>query len=390
VSRILFVVPPWTGHVNPTISVARELTARGHEVAWAGHEGVIGRLLPEGSRLFALAERVEDAAIADRMAASRKVRHLESVKFLWEALLVPLARGMREPIEKVLAEYRPDLVVVDHQAIGGAMAARAAGVPWASFCTTSASVMPNFAGLPKVEAWVNEQLASLERDAGLPASPTPDLSPDLVVVFSTPALVGPAAFPAHYRFVGPSISDRPDATPFPWEALDPTRRLVFISLGTISADRDTRFYDVVSEAVAGTPWQAVVVAPDGMMPSPPDSVIARPRVPQLALLPRVDAVVSHAGHNTVCETLAQGKPLVVTPIRDDQPVIADQVVKAGAGLRLHFGRLTPRALRETIGRVLDEPGFAEAAGRIRTSFAAAGGALAAAELLAERAQGGRA
>jgi MGT family glycosyltransferase len=244
--------------------------------------------------------------------------------------------------------------------------------------------MDNFGGLPKVEAWVDEQLATLEREASLAAWDSPDLSRELVVVFSTPALVGATAFPAHYHFVGPSISDRPDATAFPWEALDPARRKVFVSLGTISADRDRRFYDVVAEAVAGTPWQIVIVAPDGMMPSPPDNVIARPRVPQLALLPHMDAVVSHGGHNTVCETLAQGKPLVVTPIRDDQPVIADQVVKSGAGLRLHFGRLTPRGLRETIGRVLDEPAFAEAAGRVRASFAAAGGAPLAATLLVER------
>ena len=37
--KILFVVPPWTGHVNPTVSVARRLAANGHEVAWAGHAG---------------------------------------------------------------------------------------------------------------------------------------------------------------------------------------------------------------------------------------------------------------------------------------------------------------------------------------------------------------
>ena len=35
-SRFLFVVPPLTGHVNPTISVGRELAARGHQAAWCG------------------------------------------------------------------------------------------------------------------------------------------------------------------------------------------------------------------------------------------------------------------------------------------------------------------------------------------------------------------
>jgi UDP:flavonoid glycosyltransferase YjiC (YdhE family) len=50
----------------------------------------------------------------------------------------------------------------------------------------------------------------------------------------------------------------------------------------------------------------------------------------------MSAVVCHGGHNTVCEAVAHGVPLVVTPIRDDQPIIARQVADAGAGIRLHF------------------------------------------------------
>ena len=44
--KFLFVVPPLTGHVNPTISVARALEARGHEVAWVAHPGKVRPLLP--------------------------------------------------------------------------------------------------------------------------------------------------------------------------------------------------------------------------------------------------------------------------------------------------------------------------------------------------------
>jgi len=381
-ARFLFVVPPWTGHVNPTVSVARILAARGHEVAWAGHEGLVRRLLPDGARLFALGDGGEDAHIADQLQRSHKVRGLESLRFLWEAMLVPLARVSRAPVERVIDEWRPDLVIVDQQAIGGALAARRRGVRWATFCTTSASVIDTFAGLPKIKAWVDEQLAALEVEAGLAPVATPDLSPDRIVVFSTEALIGADhRLPPQARLVGPSISDRPDATPFPWDALAEDRKRILVSLGTLSIDRDPRFFAVVAEAMAGMPWQAIVVAPDGFLASPPDNVIVRPRVPQLALLPHMDAVVSHGGHNTVCESLACGLPLVVTPIRDDQPVIAEQVATAGAGLRLHFGRLTARALREAVARIVDEPAFATAAARIRDSFAAAGGAAAAADLL---------
>jgi MGT family glycosyltransferase len=381
--KILFVAPPWAGHVNPTVSVAKVLSAHGHEVAWAGNQSLFGKLLPPGSQTFALGDEQADDELAAEMARARgrTVRHLESVRYLWESVLVPLARGMRAPVERVIDAWKPDLVVVDHQAIGGALAARRADLPWVTFCTTSASVIDHFATLPKVKAWRDGLLADLEREAELPATAAPDLSPDRVVVFSTDALVGPlTAFPPHYRFVGPAISERVDTTPFPWGALDPGKKKVFVSLGTVWADSDLGFFATVAEAVAGMPWQVIAVAP-GSAAAMPDNVIVRGRVPQLDLLRHVDAVVSHGGHNTVCETLAAGVPLVVTPIRDDQPAVADQVSRAGAGLRLHFGRLNPRALREAIGRVLDEPGFRTAAGAVQASFTAAGGAARAASLI---------
>jgi MGT family glycosyltransferase len=375
------------------VSVAKALTARGHDVAWAGNPGLFGKLLPAAATLVPL-DTLDtsdsgsggdlDAELA--RARARSVRQLESVRYLWESVLVPMAREMREPVERAIEAWRPDRVIVDHQAIGGALAARRLGVSWASFCTTSASVIDAFALVPKIKAWRDGLLADLEREAGLPVWAKPDLSPTLVTVFSTDALVGPLdQFPAHYRFVGPAISERVDTTPFPWDWLDDCRKKIFVSLGTVWADRDLGFFATVAEAVAGTRWQAVVVAPDHAIPSPPDNVLVRSRVPQLALLPRVDAVVSHGGHNTVCESLAAGRPLVVTPIRDDQPAIADQVNRAGCGVRLHFGRLTARGLRDALGRVLDEPSFATAAARVQASFAAAGGADRAAALLEDQA-----
>jgi len=125
----------------------------------------------------------------------------------------------------------------------------------------------------------------------------------------------------------------------------------------------------------------VLVAPEERVRQPPPSFIVRARVPQLALLPRMQAVVCHGGHNTVCEALAHGLPLIVTPIRDDQPVVANQVVASGAGLRLRYGRLGAKTLREAVFRILDEPAFRDAAVRVARSFAAAGGAPRAADYL---------
>ena len=100
-----------------------------------------------------------------------------------------------------------------------------------------------------------------------------------------------------------------------------------------------------------------------------------------ALLPRLDAVISHGGMNTVSETLAHGLPLVIAPIRHDQPVVASQVARAGAGIRVPFSRVRPAQLREALVTILDDPSYRAAARRVQTSFTTAGGAPAAADHL---------
>src|SRR5262249_45016101 len=194
-----------------------------------------------------------------------------------------------------------------------------------------------------------------------------DLAPSRVIVLSTRALAGEAPVLPQVEWVGPAFTGRPDETPFPWEALPPAPR-VLVSLGTVSADRGAPFYRAVVEGVrAGV----ILVAPPEPAPAPPPNALVRARVPQLALLPHVQAVVAHAGHNTVCESLAHGLPLVCAPIRDDQPVVAGQVQAAGAGLRVRFAHPTPATIGAAVARVLDEPPFAAAAARISASVRAA-------------------
>ncbi len=379
--RFLFVVPPLVGHVNPTISVARALEARGHTVAWAAHPDVVRPILPEGATLLPLDGAMSPATLERLTARAHGVRGLAGLKFLWEDFLLPLARQTLASVERAVDAARPSVLVVDQQALAGAIVARRRGMPWATFATTSADMVESVVSLPKVHDWITSEILQLQRDAGLPPTERFDLSPHLVVVFSTKELVGHVErFPAHYRFVGPSIADRPDPTPFPWDALgsDP---IVLVSLGTVNPVRGARFYHTAIAALGGRPLQVILVAPAELIGSVPDNVIVRPRVPQLQLLPRVHAVVCHGGHNTVCEALAHGVPLVVAPIKDDQPAIAEQVVDSGAGVRVRFGRVGPDELRAAVHRVLNEHAFRAAARRIQAAFVEAGGAARAAALL---------
>lgn len=82
----------------------------------------------------------------------------------------------------------------------------------------------------------------------------------------------------------------------------------------------------------------------------------------------------------LCEALWHGVPLVVAPIRDDQPVVAGpgQVTDAGAGVSVRFGRVTAGRLGTALDAVLHDPAHRAAADRIRTAFRAVGGSGAAA------------
>lgn len=380
-SRFLFVVPPLTGHTNPTLAVAAELKQRGHHVAWVGHPGQIKPLLPAAATLYALDDSVPDSLVDAMTSEAQTVRGLAALKFLWSDFFLPLAEAMIPGVEQAVADFGPDVMVVDQQALAGALVARRRGLPWVTFATTSAGVTDPLAALPKVKAWLNESFEHLQRQAGLDPEPTLDASPHGVVVFSTAALVGTAeAYPEHFHFVGPSIKQRQDDTDFPWDQLHSGPK-VLVSLGTVNMDRGQRFFQTAVEALSREPLQVIMVAPPGVVPDPPDNFLIRPRVPQLALLPHCSAVVTHAGHNTVCESLAHGLPLVLAPIKDDQPVVAQQVSDAGAGIRVKFGRLKPADLRSAVLTVLREPSYRQAAQRIQASFAAAGGETAVADLL---------
>ncbi|MFI7498622.1 glycosyltransferase [Streptomyces sp. NPDC049687] len=382
-SRFLFVVPPLVGHINPTVGVAAELTARGHRVAWVCAEPeLVGRLAGPEAPVFGCGGALAGERPAD-------LRGPEALRFLWEWYLLPLAEAMAPGVRAAVEEFRPDVVVADQQAFAGAFTAERLDLPWATSATTSAEFTDPLAGLPKVREWLDERLAALRTAIGDPrATGDPRFSPRLVLAFSTPELAGPAD---GVRWVGPSITARPAPSGFPWEWLDSGRATVLVTLGTANTDVGGRFLDVCRAALRerSDRVRAVIVDPGGTLEPDADDkeVLVVPSVPQLALLERgVDAVVCHAGHNTVCEALWHGIPLVVAPIRDDQPVVAGQVVAAGAGVRVRFGRVTAQKLGAALDAVLHEPGYRRAAGRIRTAFRAAGGASAAADHLDELAR----
>jgi MGT family glycosyltransferase len=393
VSRFLLVVPPLVGHISPLIGVAAELRRGGHETAWAGPPEVLGRLVGPAARVYP----TNTPPIATRPPG---LRGFSALKYLWEDFLVPLAMSTVDGVTAAVRDFGADVVVADQQTLAGGLAAVRCGLPWVTSASTSAEFGAALEATPKIAQWRRDTLTDLLRRF----TPSPVtgqvvdiyLSPHLVLVFSSRLLAGagssvPARFPAQVRFVGTSLGARP-AIDFPWSRLRADRPIVYVTFGTANSSAAGQFLTecVAASRLVGSPIQVVVADPGGHLCAPAgDDVIVRPQVPQLDLLARASVVICHAGHNTVCEALSHGVPLVTAPIRDDQPVIAQQVTDVGAGVRVRFGRATATQLATAIETVLHDPGYAQRAQLVRESLLAAGGAARAARLLAAVAsQGG--
>ncbi|MEV5780882.1 glycosyltransferase [Streptomyces sp. NPDC052287] len=380
--RFLFVVPPLVGHVNPAVGTAAALAARGHDVAWAGHPDLVRSLAGSDAVVHPC------ALPGDVPPRPADLKGPAAFRFLWESFLVPLADAMAPGVRTAIGAYDPDVVVCDQQAVAGALVAESLGRTWVTSATTSAELVDPLAAMPKVAAWVDELLAGLRgRVGGDAGGADPRFSPHGVLAYTTRALLGPAELPEQVWLVGPSVTARPaGGDDFPWEWLDDSALpTVLVSLGTANNDAGARFLNAAAQALGAMAdrVRAVLVDPGGLVGGRlPEHLLVRPHVPQLALLERLDAVVCHAGHNTVCEALWHGVPLVVAPIRDDQPIVAGQVVDAGAGVRLRFGRADAARIGAAVDAVLDPArGHRKAAEAVGESFRAAGGSASAADHL---------
>jgi len=98
------------------------------------------------------------------------------------------------------------------------------------------------------------------------------------------------------------------------------------------------------------------VDPEQIGPTPSNTILVK-RAPQLELLKRASVCITHAGLNTVLESLAQGVPQVAIPVTVDQPGVAARIAQKKTGLFVPLKKLTVSHLSLLLDQVLSEPAY---------------------------------
>jgi zeaxanthin glucosyltransferase len=157
--------------------------------------------------------------------------------------------------------------------------------------------------------------------------------------------------------LGLAPATQPTGIPFPWDRLDPRRKLLLCSLGTLlylPLSRQREMLQAVVDAAEARPeWQLVIatgpyVDPDELHVRAPTAIVLQ-HVPQTEVLQRARLMVTHGGANSVHECAYFGVPMAVFPIGFDHPGCAARVVYHGLGLRGDVRRATA----DDIGRLID-------------------------------------
>jgi MGT family glycosyltransferase len=190
--------------------------------------------------------------------------------------------------------------------------------------------------------------------------------------------------PAGLYYTGPFVDpEQRSPVEFPWERLD-GRPLVYASLGTLQNGSEGVFR-TIAEACAALHVQLVISLGGGLDPARLGTMAGDPVVvryaPQLEIVKRASVVITHAGLNTVLESLAEGVPLVAVPLGNDQPGVAARVAARGAGVVIPRRRLNPLRLRNAVRMVLENQSFREAAHELKKRMQQMDGLARAADLI---------
>lgn len=397
-AKIAILSVPAYGHLNPVLPIAKELVRRGHRVTVFNDRSFEPLIRPTGAVFAAY-----PAGVIQLEDFSRTLKDGDLVAWLQ---MIFLATGpLLAATVKALRDDPPDLVVFDGVALWGEMLATKLRLPSVSISTTFL-----FEVLREMSGWrefVRYQLSVYPRLPGFALGVTrmtmqglrslpwrlplmPRQGTEMTVMLTSKELHPKTPFfeGRRFAFVGSSIEPSTRLEQFDFGQLD-GRPLLYVSLGTLHHG-NTAFFRRAIEAFRDYPGQVLVSVGRGtdlrQFADAPAHFLFSEAVPQLAVLERAHVFLTHAGLNSLHESLWSGVPMVAVPQQFEQLRNAQAMEAAGAGLLIDseaWGKPASAAvLREAVGKV--EAGherYAAAAAALGQTLRAGGGYVEAANII---------
>jgi MGT family glycosyltransferase len=394
-------------------ALARRLEQRGHQVVIFGIADTEARVRGAGIEFHRIGERDFPPGTLEKLDRRLgELKGLATFRFTVDRVRNTARMIFRDGPNAVLAE-NVDALLVDEADMGGNVAEHL-GIPYVSiaffppliqddrippFCFHSRAgkgCWSRFRNrmemrlLSKVAApifaLVNEQRKAWELK---PYQRSTDALSNVAQIAQMPAALefDVPGLPPELHYAGPFVdSQQRPKIEFEWDRLD-GRPLVYASLGTLQNGSE-KIFRTIATACAGLHVQLVISLGGGLDPARLGELDGDPIVvkyaPQLEILKRAALCITHAGLNTVLESLAEGVPLVAIPLGNDQPGVAARVAAKGAGFVVTRWKLSVSRLRDAVKSVLQKPEYRAAAKRLQREMQNIDGLEIAANVIEEK------
>lgn len=393
-SKGLFFNVPSSGHVNSTLPLVAELVRRGETIIYYLTPAYQAKITATGAIFRQYSHLTDDyftsAGLDGSNPAATGLHLLET-----SAEILPY-------LAQIIADEKPDYILYDSMCPWGYLAAKQANLPAISSLSllmlTPLMMLRSGAlwgvmrlmlrNLDKLIAY--ERLTrQIAREHGVPRLRFMDWynAPADLTLSYTSDQIQPAAdrFKKEgVSFIGTALAERGDGYDFPLDRLR-GRPVIYISLGTV-INHNVEFFRRCIAAFAGS--DALVVMSIGLHVQPeelgfiPSHFIVRPYVPQLEVLKRASLFITHAGMNSVHESLYYHVPMLLVPQSSEQSFVARRLAKLGAGVMLS-GDVLPDALAQAAQKVMTDTHYLTAARQLGDNLRSAGGVQRGARLILE-------
>ena len=404
------ITPPVSGHIHPFAALGRELIARGHRVTCLQAIDLEEKIHSEEIDFepIGLSDHPRGTVPAS-LAQIGRLKGLAALKFTIGEVARASVAVCRDAPDAIRRRGIDALLVDQTEPAGGAVAEHL-GLPFVTVCNALALnrdpiAPPPFTGWRyrkthlararnaigyAASDWLTLPIARVVQEHRakwnlMPLSSTDDSFSKLAQICQMPRELDfpRVRLPETFHYVGPLRRRRASAVAFPWERLN-GRPIIYASLGTLQNSREPVFR-CFAEACRGLDVQLVLSHGGGLTDAQAAALPGNPLVvsyaPQEELLGRARLTLTHAGLNTVLDSLTNNVPLVMVPITYEQPAIARRVESAGAGQSISMRRLESHSLRSLLERVFNESSYKSAAARVGSGIAQAGGVKRAADIV---------